>query len=123
VEDTTVKINEAERKKELKEMRTTSETFGTMLKPQHSNHRSPRRRRQKERAWENTWGHNSLKIPPNEERSRHSSQRNPESPKEDKPKVKHSKMHINQTNKDQTQRANIKSSKGKATNNTQGDPH
>ena len=36
----------------------------------------------------------------------------------DKPKVKHSKTHINQTNKDQTQRANIKSSKGKATNNT-----
>ena len=31
--------------------------------------------------------------------------------------------HINQTNKDQTQRANIKSSKGKATNNTQGDSH
>ena len=31
--------------------------------------------------------------------------------------------HINQINKDQTQRANIKSSKGKATNNRQGDPH
>ena len=31
--------------------------------------------------------------------------------------------HINQINEDQTQRANIKSSKGKATNNTQGDSH
>ena len=31
VEDIMVKINEAERKKELKEMRTTSETSGTML--------------------------------------------------------------------------------------------
>ena len=31
--------------------------------------------------------------------------------------------HINQINKDQTQRTNIKSSKGKATNNTQGDSH
>ena len=31
VEDTMVEINEAERKKELKEMRTTSETSGTML--------------------------------------------------------------------------------------------
>ena len=30
VEDTMVEINEAERKKELKEMRTTSETSGTM---------------------------------------------------------------------------------------------
>ena len=47
----------------------------------------------------------------------------PESPKQDKPKVKHPKTHINQINKDQTQRTNIKSSKGKTTNNTQGDSH
>ena len=33
------------------------------------------------------------------------------------------KTHINQINKDQTQRTNIKSSKGKTTNNTQGDSH
>ena len=31
VEDRVVEINEAERKKELKEMRTTSKTSGTML--------------------------------------------------------------------------------------------
>ena len=31
VEDRIVEMNEAERKKELKEMRTTSETSGTML--------------------------------------------------------------------------------------------
>ena len=37
--------------------------------------------------------------------------------------MKHHKTHINQINEDQTQRENIKSSKGKATNNTQGDPH
>ena len=46
-----------------------------------------------------------------------------QSPKQDKPKVKHSKTHINQINKDQTQRTNIKSSKGKTTNNTLGDSH
>ena len=42
-EDRMVEINEAEKKKEkkLKEMGTTS---GTMLMPQHSNHRSHRRR-------------------------------------------------------------------------------
>ena len=34
VEDRMVEINEAERKKELKEMRTTSETSGTMSKAQ-----------------------------------------------------------------------------------------
>ena len=33
------------------------------------------------------------------------------------------KTHINQINKDQAQRTNIKSSKGKTTNNTQGDSH
>ena len=31
VEDRMVEVNEAERKKELKEMRTTSESSGTML--------------------------------------------------------------------------------------------
>ena len=35
--------------------------------------------------------------------------------------MKHPKTHVNQINKDQTQRTNIKSSKGKTTNNTQGD--
>ena len=52
----------------------------------------------------------------------HTSPRNPESPQKDKPKAKHPKTHINQINKDQTQRINIKSSKGK-TNNTQRDSH
>ena len=37
--------------------------------------------------------------------------------------MKHPKTHINQINKDQTQRTNIKSIKGKTTNNTQGDSH
>ena len=33
--------------------------------------------------------------------------RNPESPKQDKPKAKHTKTHINQINEDQTQKINI----------------
>ena len=52
----------------------------------------------------------------------HPSPRNTASPKQDKPKAKHSKTHINQINKDQTQRTNIKSSKGKTTNNTREFP-
>jgi len=36
--------------------------------------------------------------------------------------MKHPKTHINQINKDQAQRTNIKSSKGKTTNNSQGIP-
>ena len=46
-----------------------------------------------------------------------------QSHKQDKPKAKHPKTHINQINEDQTQRTNIKSSKGKTTINPQGDPH
>ena len=47
------------------------------------------------------------------EGNNHPSPRNPESPKQDKPKAKHPKTHINQISKDQTQRTNIKSSKEK----------
>ena len=36
--------------------------------------------------------------------------------------MKHPKTHIKQINKDQTQRTNTKSSKGKTTNNTKGIP-
>ena len=49
-------------------------------------------------------------------------QKNTESPKQDKSNAKHPKTHINQINKDQTQRTNIKSSKGKTTNNIRGFP-
>ena len=49
--------------------------------------------------------------------------RNPESSKQNKPKVKHPKIHSNQTNEDQTQKENIESNKGKATNNTQRNPY
>ena len=46
-----------------------------------------------------------------------------QSPKQDRPKAKYPKTHINQNNKDQTQRTNIKSSKGEITNNTERDSH
>ena len=46
-----------------------------------------------------------------------------QSPIQDKPKEKHARTHTNQTNKDETQRKNIKSSKGEATSNIHGKPH
>ena len=46
-----------------------------------------------------------------------------QSPKQDKPKVKHPMTHINQISKDQTQRTNIKGCKGETINNTQRDSH
>ena len=60
---------------------------------------------------------------PKREGNNHPSPRNPKSPKQDKPKAKYPKTHINQINKGKTQRTNIKSSKGKTTNNTQGNSH
>ena len=73
---------------------------------QHSHHRGPRRRRK--RSWEITWRDNCWKLPQNGEGNSHSSPRNPESSKQDKPKAKYPKTHINQMNKDQTQGTNIK---------------
>ena len=88
--------------------------------PQHSNHRGPRRQKGHEKIVEEIIVENFSKM--GKENS-HSSPRNPESPKQDKSKVKHPKTHINQIDKDQTQRTNIKSNKGKTTNNSQGDSH
>ena len=115
------------KKKNQKKWGQCQEHLGQCEMPQHFNHRSPRRRRQKESPWENTWGDNSWKLPQNGEGNSHTSSRNPESPKQDKPKVKHPMRHImthiNQINKDQTQRTNIKINKGETTNNTQEDSH
>ena len=98
-------------------MTTISETSGTMLNAQHSDHRCPRRRRQK--------GHEKIfeEIIVKMGKETATQVKENQSPKQDKPKAKQSKTHINQINKDQTQRTNIKSSKGKTTNNTQGDSH
>ena len=88
--------------------------------PQHSNHRSPRRRQKgHEKILEEIIVENFPKM--GKETVTHVQET--QSPKQDKSKVKHPKTHINQINKDQTHRKNIKSSKGKSTNNTQGDPH
>ena len=88
--------------------------------PQHSNHRSPRRWRQKEcseKTLEEIIVENFPKM------GKEIATQVQESPKQDKPKVKHPKAHINQINEDQTLRTNIKSSKGKIKINPQGDPH
>ena len=61
-----VEINESERKKEKqiwKKWGQSQRPPGQYEMPQHLNHRSPRRRRQKERPWENIWGYNSWKLP------------------------------------------------------------
>ena len=97
--------------------------------PQHLNHRSPREEDEKkgnENILEEIIVENFPKMGKEIATQVQETQRvprNPESSKQNKPKVKHPKTHINQINEDQTQKANIKSSKRKATNNIPGDSH
>ena len=80
--------------------------------PKHSNHRSPRiRQKWHEKIFEEIIVSNFPKM---DKEITIQVQETQKFPKKDEPKVKHLKAQINQTSKDQTQRANIKSSKGKA---------
>ena len=90
---------------------------------QHFNYRGPRRRREKERVWENFWRDYNWKFPQHGKGNSQSSPRGTKSPIQDKLKVKHAKTHTKQTNKDSTQRKNIKSSKEEATSNIRWKPH
>ena len=90
--------------------------------PQHSNHRSPRRRRRKkdhEKIFEEIIVENVPKMWKEIVTQVQETQTAPNRINLEK----YPKTHINQINKDQTQRTNIKSSKGKTRNNTQGDSH
>ena len=78
------------------------------------NYRGPRRRREKETVRENFWRDYSWKFTQHGRGNSQSSPRGKESPIQDKHKEKHAKTHTNQTNKDETQRRNIKSSKREA---------
>ena len=74
------------------------------------NHRSTRRRRQKkghEKILEEIIVENFPKM--GKEIATQIQETQKGYPKQDKPKAKHPKTHINQFNEDQTQRANIKS--------------
>ena len=55
------------------------------------NYRGPWRRREKERAWENSWRDYSWKFPQNGKGNSESSSRGTKSPIQDKPKEKHAK--------------------------------
>jgi len=121
-----VKINEAERKKEKRIKRNKDklrDLWDNVKRPNIQIIRIPEeedKKKSHKKILEEIIVEN---FPKNGEGNSHPSPRNPGSPKQDKPKAKHPKTYINQINKDQTQRTNIKSSKGKTINNSQGDPH
>ena len=66
---------------------------------QHSNYRGPKRRREKQKVWENFGRDYSLKFPQHGKRNSQSSPRGTKSLIQHKPKEKHAKTHTNQTNK------------------------
>ena len=71
---------------------------------QHSNYRGPRRRREKERVREIFWRDYSWKFPQHGKGNSQSSPRGRKSPIQDKHKEKHTKTHINQTNRVNTKK-------------------
>ena len=116
VEDRMVEINEAERKKEKNNLKNEDNLRDLWGNVKHPNiwiigvSEEEDKKKDHEKILEETIVENFPKI-----RKEIATQAlETQSPKQDKPKVKHLKTHINQINEDQTQRANIKSSKGKA---------
>ena len=97
--------------------------------PQHSNHRVPEEEEEKNKGHEKILEEIIVEKFLKMGKEIVTQVLEMQSPKHNKPKVKHHKRHINQINKEQTQRTHIKSStqrthikssKGKTTNNTQG---
>ena len=106
----------SEEQNKVKRMKRTEDSLrpvGQYQMHQHLNYRGPRRRKEKEKVWENFWRDYSWKVPQHGKGNSRSSPRGTKIPIQDKPKEKHAKTHTNQTNKDKTQRKNIKSRKDK----------
>ena len=78
---------------------------------------------ERKKGWEYFWRDYCWKFPQHGKGNSQSISKGTKSLIQDKPKEKHVKTHTNQTNKDQTQRKNVKSCKGEATSNIQGKPH
>ena len=74
-------------------MRTTSETSGQCQTPQNSNHRSPRRRRQKEKGHEKILEEIIVENFPKMGKEIATQVQETQSPKQDKPKAKHPKTY------------------------------
>ena len=121
IEDKIVEINEAERKKEKRIKRNEDnlrDLWDNVKRPNIRIIGVPEEEEKKK-------GHEKLleeiiaeNFPKMGKEIATQVQETQESSKQDKPKVKYPKTHINQINKDQRQRTTIKSSKGETTNNT-----
>ena len=110
-----------QRGKKKKRIRTISDISGTMLNTPTFKSKESQRKKTKRKAMKNILEEIRVENFPKMEKEIVTQVQETQSPKQDKPKMKQPKTHINQINEDQTQRTNINSSKGKTTN-TQGDP-
>ena len=102
VQDRMVEINESERKKEKQIKRNEDNLkrpWGQYERPQHSNHTSPSRRRQRE-DHEKILEEIIVENFPKMEKEIITQAQETQSSKQGKPKAKHPKTHINQINKD-----------------------
>ena len=101
LEDKMVEITSKEQNKVKRMKRAEDSLRGLWDHFKHTNiYRSPRRRREKERIWENFWRDYSWKFPQHGKGNSQSSPRGTKSPIQYKLKEKHAKTHTNQTNKD-----------------------
>ena len=125
VEDRMVEINEAERKKEKRIKRNEDTLRDLWDNVKHPTIRiigvpeEEDKKKDHEKILEEIIVENFPKM----QKEKTTKSKKPRGCQIDKPKTKHTKTHINQINKDQTQRTNIKNNKGKTKNNTQGDSH
>ena len=91
----------SEEQSKVKGMKRTEDSLRPLRQYQthkHSNYRGLQRRREKESVWETFQRDYSWKFPQHGKGNSQSSPRGIKSPIEDKPKEKHTKTHINQTN-------------------------
>ena len=92
-----MKVTSEEQNKEKRMIITEDSLRDLWDKIKYSNYRGPRRRREKEKVWENFWRVENF---PNMEKEIVNQVQEAQSPIQDKSKEKHAKTHTNQTNKD-----------------------
>ena len=89
VEITSEEQNKVKRMKRTEDNLRGTRTISNAPTFQYLNYRGPRRRREKERVWENFWGDYSWKFPKHGKGNSQSSPRGTKRPIQDKPKETH----------------------------------
>ena len=89
---------------------------------QHLNYRGPRKKREKERVWENFWRDHRWTFPQHRKGNSQSSPRDTKSPIQDKPKEKHTKTHAIKLTKTKHKERILKAAREKQQVTYRGNP-